>query len=116
NIPHGHAVSLTLPYFLSFNMGVNNEDCNDRRRYKFVRNLLKDLIKTQGLTSHQDAQIAMEKYIDSIGLERSISKLGIMKSDIDTILSQVNLQRAKNNPRQIDLDDLNFFFINKYYD
>ena len=116
NIPHGHAVSLTLPYFLSFNMQVNNDDCNDKRGYEFVRKLFKDLVITQGATSYHDAQIVLEKFIDSIGLERSIAKLGVKKSDIDVILSQINLQRAKNNPRQINLNDLKKFFINKYSD
>ena len=84
--PHGHAVALTFPYFLELNCGERNKNRVRIRRLLALLNLDRD----------SDLMVQMQNYIDHIGLmKRKESEF-----DINFILSQVNLDRLKNNPVQ----------------
>lgn len=84
--PHGHAVALTFPYFLELNCGERNKNRERIRRLLALLNLDRD----------SDLMVQMQNYIDHIGLmKRKESEF-----DINFILSQVNLDRLKNNPVQ----------------
>ena len=85
--PHGHAVALTFPYFLELNCGERN---NDKKR---VRKLLAML----DMNTESNRMKIMCDYLKSIGLTlREETQI-----DKNFILSQVNLERLKNNPVQI---------------
>lgn len=88
--PHGHAVALTLPFFLSLNG-------NDK---------LYQLLQTSKETCMDD----MIAYLKNIRLNCDLHDI-----DIDAILSKVNLQRLANNPVEISpeiLDQLKEFLKN----
>lgn len=84
--PHGHAVALTFPYFLELNCGERNKNRVRIRRLLDVLNLDKE----------PALMAQMQNYIDNIGL----TKRKESEFDINFILSQVNLDRLKNNPVQ----------------
>ena len=87
--PHGHAVALTFPYFLDLNCSEKNED---RARV----NRLLDIL---GFERDANLMEQMMMYIDSIGLQKREET----KIDRKFILSQVNLERLKNNPVEVKL-------------
>lgn len=82
--PHGHAVALSFPFFMSLNCSERNPD-NKR------------ILRLLALLSFSDStniMNMMQSYINNIGLHPKSDSC----FDIDFIYSQVNLDRLKNNP------------------
>lgn len=102
-IDHGHAVSLTLEKFLSFNFeNIKRSESNFKlsERYKIIFKLFK--IKNIKELSNKIKFLKKEaKLIDSF------SDLGIdISSKSKKILDQVNFLRLKNNPIKITKEDI----------
>lgn len=85
--PHGHAVALTFPYFLDLNCSEKNED----------RDRVNRLLDILGFDRNANLKEQMTKYVESIGLQKREDTI----IDTNFILSQVNLERLKNNPVKI---------------
>lgn len=100
NIPHGHAVALTLPHFIEFNDAVDTDSIQDARGVLFVRGVMKELLEILGCTTASDAKNKISIILKNIGLETSLSNLGISSNDLDIIIKNgFTPQRVKNNPR-----------------
>ncbi|MFX1470818.1 MAG: phosphonoacetaldehyde reductase, partial [Promethearchaeota archaeon] len=101
NVPHGHAVALTLPSMIAFNSNVNKEDVKDPRGVDYVKKTMKELISMIGVFSFTEAKQKITNLIKNIGLETNLSKLGIKtQEDIEVIINNgFNPERVKNNPR-----------------
>ena len=105
NVPHGHAVSLTLNKFLKFNylnLNKSNSSFNLRKRFE----LLFDLTKTKNL-------IELDRYLLNVKkkacLEQNFFKLGInLDRDGDRIIKGLNEKRLKNNPIKISKKDIQY--------
>lgn len=94
-IPHGHAVSLTFPYFFSLNM-LEKEEYALRDgivRGEYVAKM-QNLCKLLGLNESCDSQAYMKEYVSTIGL----NTLDCTNVDINHLLSLVNVSRLQNNP------------------
>lgn len=98
-IPHGHAVALSLPFFLKFNNNVTSKDCNDPRGPEAVRERIKNLLSVLDL-SISEAPEAFTIFFNTIGINIKISTL-INDFNPSLIAQNVNLQRLSNNPRKI---------------
>ena len=107
NIPHGHAVALTLPYFFEYNYDVDDDTLNDKRGVKFVKSKMDELL---GILKVKSPLEAREKFIDimkEIGLETSLLKLGIDNEGTEIIIGNgFNPQRMKNNPKKVTKESL----------
>jgi len=102
NIPHGHAVALTLPYFIEFNNAVNASSVQDARGLLFVQKRMKELIKLFECTTALGTKNRIIEIMKNIGLETSLRNLGLSEKDLDLIVKiGFNPQRVKNNPRII---------------
>ncbi|HLD72121.1 MAG TPA: phosphonoacetaldehyde reductase [Candidatus Nanoarchaeia archaeon] len=99
-IPHGHAVALTLGQAFEYNSMITNEDCNDRRGVDYVKRMMADLILILGCRTATEAKNGIKELMSSIGLETDLFKLGVKEKDLSGIVSTVNLERLKNNPRR----------------
>ena len=86
--PHGHAVALTFPYFLEINCGEKNDDT--------VR--VNNLLAILNMDSSLGLMMQMKNYLSRIGLIKKEESI----FDKSFILSQVNLDRLKNNPVQLN--------------
>ncbi len=107
NIPHGHAVALTLPYFLEFNYNANEENLQDQRGVEFVKDRINELIELFGQNSIDGAFEYMKELIHNICLETNLTNLGIQEKDFDLIITNgFNPQRMKNNPVKITKKDI----------
>lgn len=98
-IPHGHAVALTLPQVLAWNTGVTEKDCTDPRGLQYVRSTLEEV---QALITSSSA---FESLMDSIGLSRNLTQLGIKESDLPKLLDGISAERMGNNPRRLTQED-----------
>ena len=103
NIPHGHAVALTLGKFFIINSEALDEDIIDSRG---AQHLNKVMVKLFGMFECDTAQSCHNKWyslLKLLNLETDFKKIGIINSaDIDCIIKNINLHRMKNHPVRID--------------
>ena len=94
--PHGHAVAITFPYFMYLNCVYNN----DKERVSKLLDML-------GLTVEYDLRYKLWRYVENIGL--SVRSEDVI--DWDFVINQVNLERLKNNPVEVDKDELKKYLL-----
>lgn len=107
-IPHGHAVSLTLPSILEYNAGVTENDVLDVRGCEYVRKILNEIALFLGAKDIVGAKEKINKLMCKIGLETKLSLLGVKSEEnIELIIANgFNPARVKNNPRILKEDSL----------
>jgi alcohol dehydrogenase class IV len=107
DIPHGHAVSLTLPEMLVFNSNIDRESNNDCRGVEFVKECIEEITKLLGCNNVEDAKLKLNKMMQKSGLETKLSKLNIDKKGVGLILEKgFTPNRMNNNPRVVTKLDL----------
>lgn len=107
HVPHGHAVALTLPYFIEFNYDVDPKNLQDKRGIKFVKNIFNELLGVIGARTPAEAREKFLYIMNNIKLETNLLKLGIDNSGIEIIIKNgFSPQRMKNNPKAVSKSDL----------
>ncbi len=107
NVPHGHAVSLTLAEMLAYNSNCENKDCNDKRGKDYVKRTIDEITKILGTENVADAYKRINNLMSSIGLETRLSRLRIDKEGLEVIINNgFTLERVKNNPRLLTKENL----------
>jgi len=107
NVPHGHAVALTLPYFIEFNYDIDSKNLLDKRGIKFFKNKFNELLNTIKVRTPSEAREKFLYIMKKIKLETNLSKLGIDNDAIEIIIRNgFNSQRMKNNPKIVYIGDL----------
>lgn len=108
NIPHGHAVALTIGQMLVYNSQVSEKDLLDNRGVDYEKNTIKELVSLIGVESIEDAFKKISKLMKKIDLKTKLSELGITTNeDIELIIKNgFNLDRVKNNPRKLTEKEL----------
>jgi len=112
SIPHGHAVFLTLPKFLTYNYGVSKLDSNDPRGVEYTKDTMLELCSLFQVKKPEEATAFLNTLALNMGIELSIEKLGITQYE-DIITSNVNMERLGNNPRNITIQQLRSLLTNK---
>ena len=109
NIPHGHAVSLTLNKFLKFNYRhLNKSNCNFDLNKRFQ--LLFNLTKSKNLF---ELDLFLNTLKKKASLEQNFSKLGVnIETGINRILNGLNDQRLANNPIKVSKKDIKYILEN----
>jgi len=92
NIPHGHAVALTLGF-----VGKLNSKLGDDKLKQIMQNIA-DFLSIDPLNFDQYWYDLMKIG----GLEANLSKLGIKQQDLELIVDSVNVERLKNHPLNIN--------------
>lgn len=100
-VPHGHAVALTLGSMLIFNNQVAKDDVLDKRGVKYVRKEIQKIVNVLGASNSYQAKERIDQLMHNIGLKTRLSELGINYDNLGIIIKNVNLERIKNNPRQV---------------
>jgi len=103
NIPHGHAVWLTLPKIFAAHATAPPDMLNDRRgisRFRKIMDVLCDLLEVKDPTR---CEAHFVSFLQRLGLERSMADLGADTPDNRAkIAEDVNLERLQNNPVRLD--------------
>ena len=110
-IPHGHAVSLTLPYFFNLNMLASPENCNDPRGVTFVKERINELLTLCDCTPQNVMENLVAFFQLLFGEVNNEAKMKITDNLRENLTLSVNLQRLQNNPVKIskkDLDNIRF--------
>lgn len=112
NIPHGHAVALTIHEWFRYNNDMNNNDVLDIRGIKYVRKTIKELSQLINEENIIPTNVFIKNFLRNIGLEISLKNLDISNNNIDYILKNINLERLKNNPININSEGLKMLLLN----
>ena len=107
NIPHGHAVALTLGEMLLVNgqpaatqLSVDLDSEEYAQRMKALFDLL-------GCESAQACRDEWYNLMKSIGLETSLYRAGgVMREDLQPMVASVNRERLQNNPVRLSAEEL----------
>lgn len=103
NVPHGHAVALTLGRMLVYNSKVTQNDNLDKRGVSYVKKITGEISNLIGAGNAEDAASIIKSLMKKIGLTTRLSELGIKtEKDIGVIVKNgFNPSRVKNNPRKL---------------
>ena len=112
NIPHGHAVALTIHEWFRYNNDIKNNDVLDIRGIKYVRKTIKELSQLINEENINPTNVFIKNFLCNIGLETSLQNLNISNNNIDYILKNINLERLKNNPININSEGLKTLLLN----
>jgi len=112
SIPHGHAVSLTLPYFFDLNLKVSSDNCNDSRGPAFVKDKMNDLINFID-SDAENAPRKLSRFFNLIFGYIHIQVINkIIFDDRIKLAKIINIDRLQNNPVKISQKDIeNMEFI-----
>ena len=92
DIPHGHAVALTLGF-----VGKINASLGDDKLKQVMKNIA-DMLNIDVINFDQYWRDLMK----TSGLEVNLSKLGVKQQDLELIVDSVNIERLKNHPLNIN--------------
>ena len=103
NVPHGHAVALTIPSMLLYNSQVSKEELLDKRGLNYVKNVIKEIVNLIGVENVEEASKKIIALMGNIGLKTNLSELGIKTNrNIELIIKNgFNPDRINNNPRKL---------------
>jgi alcohol dehydrogenase class IV len=107
-IPHGHAVALTLPLFIDYNYNLTSADCNDKRGVNFVKKNIEEICQIFD-TSPRNCKEVISAFILGLDIEIDIKKLIGDKFNPKTVLNCTNFERLNNNPRSISVKNIKDF-------
>ncbi|MBN22551.1 MAG: hypothetical protein CL678_14810 [Bdellovibrionaceae bacterium] len=109
-IPHGHAVSLTMPYIFQLHLECDKDNLNDSRGISFFRKIMTTLSNKLKLTSSQTPISFFRNYMELIGLKTTIVNKEYSKEIIDLLIENINMERMNNNPVLIDRNNAKIIF------
>ena len=112
-LPHGHAVSLFIPYIIQKNIDVTEANCNDKRGVKYVKNNLLELSKMVNSNINNFAQDIHDFFL-KCHIEISFSSLNIDETIFNKALNNLSQERLSNNPVILEIDKLSDIFKSRY--
>lgn len=102
-LPHGHAVGLCLPGVWRMMQERVSEKCIDPRGSSYLNKAFIEISNCLGFESVDEAADWYEVAMDRIGLFRH---LYTEEPDVDGLVRSVNLERLRNNPVDLDSEDI----------
>jgi len=108
NIPHGHAVGLTLSSMLVYNSQVTDNDALDARGAYYVKKTINQLVNILNCTDVDQTKKLIDSLMTRMNLKIKFSEIGIKsKEDREIIIKNgFNPDRVKNNPRRLTEESL----------
>jgi alcohol dehydrogenase class IV len=110
-LPHGHAVAMSLPFFFEYNYGISDADCLDSRGAENVKARISKLLDILNIES-KEIQSSLIAFFLEIGVNINAADI-ITNFDPEIIINNINLARLKNNPRAINFKVLTEFITPK---
>ena len=111
NIPHGHAVWLTLPQIFEIHAAATASDVTDPRGMAYFNKIMKKLLSIWGIASADKSAKQLQLFLQDINVESDLAKIGADTEEKRKFLSkQVNMQRMSNNPVGLKPEKINRIF------
>jgi alcohol dehydrogenase class IV len=104
NIPHGHAVLLTLPYFFPINEDVTRENVHENLTLEYAKKTFNELLSLLRVRNGEEARDMLLKLADEIHLERKLSSFGVKEKDVEAVIDEGFNPKIGNNPVKVTKD------------
>ena len=99
NIPHGHAVWLTLPAIFQAHLNATDDEIIDSRGVKYFRRLMQEISELIHPEILSCPEKILKDFLVTIGIEHEFNGLGLTSQDQRKFISsQVNIERMANHP------------------
>lgn len=99
NIPHGHAVALSMADLFVANQKICKNDCYDTRGVEYVCDRINEILSILNVSDFKKYWFSL---MNTLALEYNFDRLNI--SNKTDIINAVNIERLKNNPKNIKED------------
>jgi alcohol dehydrogenase class IV len=111
DIPHGHAVALTLGSFFVINSNYSESQLNDVRGIDYFDNISKELLNLFDCSGSKQASEKWIQIMTNVGLETNLKSIFRKKNiDYDLIKKEINLERLNNNPVKVNSSQIENLF------
>ena len=111
DIPHGHAVALTLGSFFVINSYYSESQLNDVRGIDYFDNISKELLNLFDCSGPKQASEKWSQIMTNVGLETNLKSIFRKKNiDYDLIKKEINLERLNNNPVKVNSSQIEDLF------
>ena len=98
DIPHGHAVSLSIGQFYNFNSQMSD--------YEGSKDLMTDLNKLLKVKDGYGAEKKLKSLMETIGLFSKLPAKISFDENVSKVVENINIERLKNNPAKVRKSDL----------
>ncbi len=105
SLPHGHAVALSLPFFMYSHNHATIGNCNDPRGVLHIRKVMKKINETIHCEANT-SESAIKDFLKNIRVEIDFKKLNISKELFSQATKTINTERLANNPLEINKNDI----------
>lgn len=97
DVPHGHAVWLTLPEVFAIHLASSAEKTSDPRGAGHLEAIMQKLLAGLGIERGDDSAAFLRSFMQKLGIESDMRNMGIKTTDQRAfIAAQVNAQRLGN--------------------
>ena len=111
DIPHGHAVALTLGSFFVINSHYSESQLNDSRGIQYFDNISKELLNLFDCSESEQVSQRLNQIMSNIGLEANLKSIFSKKNiDYELIKKEINLERLNNNPVKVNSSQIENLF------
>ena len=111
DIPHGHAVALTLGSFFVINSHYSESQLNDSRGIQYFDNISKELLNLFDCSESEQVSQKLNQIMANIGLEANLKSIFSKKNiDYELIKKEINLERLNNNPVKVNSSQIENLF------
>lgn len=100
-ISHGHAVSLTMPYFINYNSGYETHKTKLQLEKETLKKRMQKLYESFGVNNSLDCSTRFISICNELKLQNVLHEIESREKLIN-IVDNLNVERAKNNPVLID--------------
>ena len=112
NIPHGHAVALTLGNFFVINSKYSINQLNDKRGVEYFEKIIEEI---NGFFECSDSGMTCTKWyqlMENLSLENDLKSI-FREANIEfsSISNDINLERLNNNPVKISSNQIEELFL-----
>ena len=112
DIPHGHAVALTLGKFFVINSQYSKNILNDKRGIGYFDDIIKEI---NTLFECSDSVMSCTRWyelLNNLGLNNNLKSIYREKDiDYELISNDINLERLNNNPVKIESNQIEELFL-----
>ena len=111
DIPHGHAVALTLGSFFVINSHYSESQLNDSRGIQYFDNISKELLNLFDCSRSEQVSQRWNQIMTNVGLETNLKSIFSKKNiDYELIKKEINLERLNNNPVKVNSSQIENLF------
>lgn len=111
NVPHGHAVWLTLPSIFQLHCHADEHSLNDMRGLAYFQQIMTDLCKALNIKAVDSAEQILQQFMSDIGVEPSMTRMGAASKEQRLFMTeQVNTERLNNNPLKLSPEHIESIF------